>query len=263
MNCLRSRRQHQSVWIDHAESASTYDNETKSLVRLGFEGVRLLEMADGIELGLSHQSPQLVVGQLFKFLVKLAQWEESNDLVIKTGPLNALDSISYPHHGLRGFPGRLGRLKDPVPHDYAHDARLMQLYYTIRLIIFMTILGNPGLRLVLRNTAQVSQSIDEWSTEEATLEAIISRLTKEADTAANYICMYAQILFPTVGATFGYMYELWALETVSEWHQQSLSSDKTPTAEGNSHRYIDICRSIIPLIKLRMSDKVIRADSSG
>lgn len=255
IQCFYERRglsMAEMIWLDRPPLSSIQDDEFKSLVRLGFEGAGLLEMADALDMGEYHHPPPLIVEKIFLYLQKLMQWKESSSLVVQQGPVEAFGRGSHLDCGLKGFPRRLDKLPGAVAYDAIHDMRMVQMYHTFRLVVLTALLGNSQLLSVLQNAAHEWQVIAESRHKGPTTRGPLSVLIGEADISAGFICIYAQFLGPTAGPTFGYMFELWAIETAADWYDNSSAFDGICETGNSCHHYVDICRTLIPTINSQM-----------
>lgn len=255
IRCFQLRRRPnpaEMVWIERPQFSRIQHDEFMLLVKLGYEGVGLIEAADALELGLTHSSPSTLVEAVHRHLRDLMEWKDASDLIIQAGPVEALARVAHVDCGIRGFPGRIDKGTEPLAYDRVHDMRLMQMYHTFRLTIFMTLLSNPKLRRALSSATLDWSSVAEMNRDPGTKVDPVAIITREADAAANCICSYARILCPTAGPTIGYMFELWALETAMDWYENYADAGRSTQTNVADH-CIEICHVLIPTIKLQMA----------
>lgn len=256
IRCFQLRRRPnpaEMVWIERPQFSRVQHDEFMLLVKLGYEGVGLIEAADALELGHSHNSPSMLTEAVHRHLQELMKWRDASDLIIQEGPVEALARVAHVDCGIRGFPGRIDKGTEPLAYDRVHDMRLMQMYYTFRLTIFITLLGNPKLRRAL-SAASLDWRCVAGTSRETGIEAdAVAMIIKEADIAANCICSYARILCPTAGPTIGYMFELWALETAIDWYENHADIGRSTQRSHVAYHCIEICHVLIPTIKLQMA----------
>jgi hypothetical protein len=256
IRCFQLRRRPnpaEMVWIERPQSSRIQHDEFMLLVKLGYEGAGLIEAADALELGLTHNSPSMLTEAVHQHLQDLMEWRDTSDLIIQEGPVEALARVAHVDCGIRGFPGRIDKGTEPLAYDRVHDMRLMQMYYTFRLTLFMTLLSNPKLCRALSATPLDWRCVAETSQVEGSEADAMALLIREADAAANYVCSYARILCPTAGPTIGYMFELWALETAIDWYENYAEVGRSTHTSHAAHHCIEICHVLIPTIKLQMA----------
>jgi hypothetical protein len=189
----------------------------------------------------NHVDTFNVFEQTKEFLKKLDDWRVSNSLVIQIGPLQDRNRQCLTIGcALKGFPQRMSRVAAAKAYASVHDMRLSQVYFTIRLWILMSLLGNP----YVSTSCSVHEIVD---------------LEIEAARAAELIASFAEILNPNLWPTYGYMFEIWSLETVICWHQKFGSVNSGPGLGNYGQSHLHLCSMMLNRIRAGMK----REDGSG
>lgn len=233
-------------------------SDFQRLVDVGIEGAEIMEMADGLLSESSLQSPWQVLERIQQLRDSLERWKESSILNVQNGPIQALErndttvsGLANPllDRGLRGFPKRIPDVAGPHAYEYVHDMRLIQIYYTIKLSLLITLLGNSQLRPL------ITESYDFSS-----LTAM--QAGEEANQAAGFVILYAQMLSPGLWPTFGYMFEIWSVEVAAQWYCDFASGLGCPDTVYLAAMNLDTCQSLLRDMRKQMSDDGRESDAS-
>lgn len=220
------------LWSSNLNYPHKAKSKFQLLIDLGFEAVKLTEMSDDSLRGLID--PDEASGQLNALLEKLEDWKESSNLIIQIGPLQDLNrEFLSKSCTLKGFPQKMSRVAELGAYAYVHDMRLMQIYYTIRLAILMSLLENP-------------QPADTYTPHEDTT------MREEAARAADLVTSFAEILNPTLWPTYGYMFEIWSVETAIRWYQGFEADSSRSELEYYGQSHLDLCLAMHHSIKTGM-----------
>ncbi len=236
--------------------AGTQKNQFHMFLDLSLQVTEVLEEADSIQRLENRISPspaRETICHLIEHIRNLKKWEEEAQISLFNGPPDTLGNIiitlpqMQDRTALRGYPSKIPK-HTPVTFDGVQSARLMHLYWSVLLTLYMTILDNPAICSELE-TLQRSLGLDE-STQPTTVDLI----QKEAGQLADNIAYYSEFCCQNMWQSFGPMVSVFSLETAIRWYQNHGSRPSQMGSSGPS-KYLEHCRGLLGSIRMQSEER--------
>ncbi|KAI5920531.1 hypothetical protein F4810DRAFT_410118 [Camillea tinctor] len=196
-----------------------------------------------------------VLAQAVDLVQKLRRWGKDAQVPLLNGPLRSSDPSSDESSSqrarLRGYPSKLP-CQTVATFDNLQGARLMHIYWTVCLTLYMTLLHNPILCSRL-DTDDIRKSLfgiddDELGTPSRSTAPLIE---DEAQVLADNIALYGGFCCQNLWQSFGTMVSTFSLRTAIQWYEShgSCSSSNTRGLELQGH-----CRDLLAVIQTQVEE---------
>ncbi|KAI0595932.1 hypothetical protein F4775DRAFT_566622 [Biscogniauxia sp. FL1348] len=212
-------------------------NEFHVFFDIAGEVAEWLEKADLLEKDITgHTSadgdlgrPEKVLEQAVELVQRLRRWGENTRVPLLNIPLRSSDPGSDDNASrratLRGYPSKLP-CQTVATFDNLQGARLMHIYWTVLLTVYMTLLDKPGLRSRLEDN-DIRNSLFEGGDDVGCDESgggspspTETVIEKEAHVLANNISLYAGFCCQNLWQSFGTMISTFSLKTAIRWYER-------------------------------------------
>ncbi|KAI1496436.1 hypothetical protein F5X99DRAFT_400479 [Biscogniauxia marginata] len=242
-----------------------FKNHTKSEFHLFFdiatEVAEWLEEVDSLEKSFVGQSPPDTIseqpGQVLQRAVdliqKLKRWGREARVPLVNGSPRLLTSLetgeesSY-HTKLRGYPSKLP-FQAVATFDSLQGARLMHIYWTVALMLYMELLDNAML------CSQLDDIRDLFSDGDAghglgpgATSPTRTLVEEECRALANNIALYGSFCCQNLWQSFGTMVSTFSLKTAIRWYAKH-GSGTVQESDLEGH-----CRALLDTIKSQVED---------
>lgn len=193
-------------------------NSFQQFIDLVAEATGLLEFADALESTrtseLDRCSPteaaERVMSRLFDLVQRMKQRQSRSNVLVLHGPpvftLNTqgLTEASLERIRLRGYPKKSSGSADSV-FDSLQTSRLMHIYWTVLLEIYMVILGSPILRPELNSCSDVAEPPETASNDRGYHRRSEASIREECRRLADDISLYGEFCSQSIWQSFGPM----------------------------------------------------------
>ena len=242
-------------------------NQFHKFLDLSLQATGLLEEVDSLRISAEppgSQRTRETLCRLIEHVQKLKKWEEDARISLPYGPLKA---TRLPNHAsLRGYPSKIP--KDvSVTFDSVQNARLMHLYWTVLLTLYMAILDDDALRHELE-TLQNTLGLDDLDSDnDCPVQMLtVASIQKEGRQLADKIATYGEFCCQNMWQSFGSLVSTFTLETTIRWYQQyhhaSYSSQATPGTESPATHNANLvyCQALLGAYTVQPSDRQLVED---
>ncbi|KAI1636100.1 hypothetical protein F4809DRAFT_610705 [Biscogniauxia mediterranea] len=199
--------------------------------------------------------PERVLAQAIELVKKLRRWGKDTQVPLLNMPLRSSDLNSDDNSSqrakLRGYPSKLPD-QTLATFDNLQGARLMHIYWTVSLTVYMTLLDNTILRARLEDN-DVRSSLLEGSNDVGCDESGVGTpsptetlIEEEAHVLANNISLYGDFCCQNLWQSFGTMVSTFTLETAIRWYEHH-GNAREPVLEGH-------CRELLASIKAQVEE---------
>ncbi|KAI8631855.1 hypothetical protein F5Y19DRAFT_463038 [Xylariaceae sp. FL1651] len=229
---------------------------------LAAEACELFECADALEQptdgpqdpNLQTMPPTQVLCGIMDLISRLRAFMRDAEISTMHGPPAFPDSSSVAKNQLerataRGYPTKL-----PVGREWMFDAiqgqRLVHVYWTVILGLYMTILDNQILCSLLEKSGDIqAQLIAELDIHSCKADRSATALvTEECRRLANNIAVYSTWACQNVCQSFGSLISVFTLETAIRWYEDHRAGAGQMEADLEEH-----CRALLRGIKAEES----------
>ncbi|RYP35737.1 hypothetical protein DL767_003682 [Monosporascus sp. MG133] len=242
--------------IPYARSAK---NQFHKFLDLSLQATELVEEADSVRMSANpgaFDRARETLCHLIEHIRLLNKWEEEAQISLINGPPETLGGtvVSPPQAvdrtTLRGYPSKIPK-GAPVTFDSVQDARLMHLYWSVLLILYMTILDNAALLSELA-ALQKTLQLDSTNNGHPAQMMTIHQIEREANRLADNITLYSEFCCQNLWQSFGPMVSIFSLETAIRWYR-SYGRNREESLAPN--RYLEHCQALLEAVRMRSDER--------
>ncbi|RYP74000.1 hypothetical protein DL771_003311 [Monosporascus sp. 5C6A] len=235
--------------IPYARSAK---NKFHKFLDLALRATELVEEADSVQISANpgaFDRARETLCHLIEHIWVLNKWEEEAQVSLINGPPEMLGGtiVSPPQavdrKTLRGYPSKIPKGAS-VTFDTVQDARLMHLYWSVLLILYMTILDNPALQKTLQMDNAKYGHLAQMMT--------IHQIQREANQLADNITLYSEFCCQNLWQSFGPMVSIFNLETAIRWYRSYGRNREESLAPD---RYLEHCEALLETITMQSDER--------
>ena len=247
--------------------ARSTKNHFHRFLDLSLQVTELLEAVDSLHDSVEATGAQRtreVLNRIIKHVQKLKKWEEEARIPLMHGPLDsAWGGGSLPPQkqppNPAFFKGHSSKIPAdlPVTFDGIQNARIIRLYWTVLLTLYMAILDDDNLRCelkALQGTTVPSGEPDLFvDGRPARPSVTITSLRTEGNQLADNIAVYSGLCCQNLWQSFGTMLSTFTLETAVRWYQRHHSSLADPdqgtgSPDENNNPHLVYCQILLGAI---------------
>ncbi|RYO73921.1 hypothetical protein DL766_005880 [Monosporascus sp. MC13-8B] len=248
------------IWrtIPYARSAK---NHFHKFLDLSLQATELVEEADSVQMssnsGASDRARETLC-HLIEHIWALNEWEEKAQISLINGPPETLGGTTvFPPQAvdratLRGYPSKIPK-GAPVTFDSVQDARLMHLYWSVLLILYMTILDNAALLSELA-ALQKTLELDNTNYSHPAQTMTIHQIEREANRLADNITLYSEFCCQNFWQSLGPMVSIFSLETAIRWFRSHGRNQQESLAPN---RYLEHCQALLEAIRMQSDERQV------